>query len=101
MHRTRLMTAVSDSTTVFLGQSGPETATFTALLWFGAIVLAFLLMLAVMQYARRRVRSSGRDAPPTFTLEELRRLRDQGRLDEAEYEAIKERTLHSSRDFMN
>ena len=76
-----------------LGQPSGRAATFEGLLWIGAIVLAFLLIVVVLHHVHKKMDASGKSGRADFTLQELRRLRDDGRLTEAEYEVLKRTTL--------
>ena len=82
-----------------LAQSSEQAAALAGLLWIGAIVLAFLAVVVLLQRLRRRMNSSHSESGADFTLDELRRLRDGGSLTAAEYEAIKRKSLHSSGKF--
>ena len=67
-----------------------QTALFEALGWMGGLVLVLMLAVAGLAYLRRRIRA----APPEATglaLGDLRRLRDEGRLSEAEYDRLRRR----------
>jgi hypothetical protein len=74
-------------------QPSQRPKAFEGLLWIGAIVLAFLLVVVLLQYVRTRLDASRRYARADFTLQELRRLRENGHLTETEFGTLKRKTL--------
>ena len=84
-----------------VGAAGPpsyETATFEGLLWLGAVVVVISFMAVVWLYVRRRTRKPGQSAEPPFTLEDLRRLCDQGTVSIAEYETLRDKMLQGLKE---
>jgi hypothetical protein len=69
-----------------------------AMLLFGALVLGMLLGGVLLMYFRRRLQPFPEERQPLFDPAELRRLRDEGELTIAEYEALKDRTIEAMRD---
>jgi hypothetical protein len=67
-----------------------DEAAFEGVLWLAGVVLVLVVAAVILGYVRRRIRASRSQAGPAFTLEELRRLRDQGDLSEAEYKALRD-----------
>ena len=81
-----------------LRRAPPDQEAFEALLWFGALVLAILLAVAIVGCLRRRIRASRLNARPSFTLNELRRLRDRGELTPSEYAALRRGVVEGQGD---
>ncbi len=80
-------------TVSLIAQSTRREQTLEGFLWLAAVVLVGTALLAIIAYVkRRRDAVSGRHAPP-FTLDELRRMRDAGKLSPEEYETLKRRLL--------
>lgn len=74
-----------------LSALGAQTAArqyLRALMCLAAVVSVVLLATAILAYARRRMRRNLKDHATGFTLEDLRSLRESGRLTSAEYEAL-------------
>lgn len=66
-------------------------ATQQAFLWL-VVLLAVVVAAAVcVGWMRRRWRPRDEFRRPEFTLDELRRMRDEGRLTAAEYDRLRER----------
>ena len=84
-----------------VGAAGPpsyEAATFEGLLWLGALIVVVSSVAVVWLYLRRRTRRPGHSAEPPFTLEDLRRLCDQGTVSIAEYETLRDKILQGLRE---
>lgn len=76
-----------------LVQTEKRAAAFEGLVWIGGIVLVFLLIVVLLQHVHKRLHSSRRGDAADFTLQDLRRLRENGGLTEAQFEALKQKTL--------
>ena len=72
-----------------------RSAAFEVLLWLATTVAAIVLIVVICIYVRGRMRSPARGGEAGFSLEELRRLRDEGSLTMAEYEALKQKAVQS------
>ena len=70
------------------GSSDGGAAVLDSLMWLAAVVGVAIIATTILAYTRRRMRSSLKDQAPGFTLEDLRSLRDRGRLTSAEYEDL-------------
>jgi hypothetical protein len=75
------------------GRSAEPAVAFEALFWLGGLVLGLLLTVVVLAYIRKRLRQRSATEEPAFTLQDLRRMRDDGRLSTGEYEALRRRML--------
>lgn len=73
--------------------SGDPEAVFEALIWFGGLVLAALMIALAVLFLRKWFRRQSDSAVPGFTLDELRRLRDRGDLTIKQYEALRDRMV--------
>jgi hypothetical protein len=65
-----------------------QAAVFEGLLWLGALLLTVGGAAVVASWLRRRVRASSLQGEASFSLDQLRRLRDQGTITKAEYETL-------------
>ena len=81
---------------MFTVGSSAESAAFEGILWLGGIVFAILAAVLIVRYWLRRVYNPWQDNRPSFTLQELRCLRDQGEISEVEYETLKQRVVESA-----
>lgn len=63
------------------------------LLWAGLLIGAIVVMLGVIAWIRRRLRSTSHPSTPPFTLHDLRSLHAQGRLTDEEFERAKHALL--------
>jgi len=72
---------------------GGQDAVFQSILLFGGLLLVLALGVAVLAYARRRLREDRPASEDGLTLDELRGLRDSGRLTIDEYERLRKRVL--------
>ncbi|MBI4718209.1 MAG: hypothetical protein HY763_10420 [Planctomycetes bacterium] len=66
-------------------------ATQQAFLWLVVLLAVVLAAVVCVSLMRRRLRSRNDAGHPEFTLDELRRFRDEGRLTTAEYDRLRER----------
>ncbi len=79
--------------------AGPrDEVVFEGTLLLGGVVLVAVLAVLLLSYVRSRVRRSGWMTDPMFSLAELRRLRDEGELTVAEYDALQRRALNDLRE---
>ena len=85
--------------TAALGQAGRQEAAIECLMWMGAIIMALLMAVVVVLFIRKRLRAARQPGGPDFSLEQLRRLRDQGSLTDEEYEAIKQKSIAQTDPF--
>jgi len=65
-----------------------QAAAFDGLLWFGALLLAVGGAAVVASWLRRCIRAPSSPGEPSFSIDQLRRLRDQGTITKAEYEKL-------------
>ena len=84
---------------LILAQSAREAEAFgvglEALLWMGAFVLGLsVVAVAVLASVRRRLRAPASRKSPSFTLDQVRQMRERGDLTDSEYEAVRRRVLH-------
>ncbi|MCH8966161.1 MAG: SHOCT domain-containing protein [Planctomycetes bacterium] len=70
-----------------------DRAVLEGLTWFVGVVVTMLLAAVVVAYLMRRLRARDETWTPRFTLEQLRRLKERGDLTDAEYHALRQRTL--------
>ncbi len=70
-----------------------DRAVLEGLVWFTGLVLAILAAALVVTYVKRRVRAGDETRTPSFTLEELRDLKERGDLTDVEYHALKHKAL--------
>jgi hypothetical protein len=75
-----------------------EAATFEGLLWLGALLVVVSSVAVVLVYLRRRTRRPGQPTEPSFTLEDLRRLRDEGTVSTTEYEALRDKMVQGLKE---
>lgn len=66
-----------------------EQKAFEVLLWFGVYVLLMLVAGVFLFWLRKRLRRRPVEGEEVFTLEQLRRLRDEGELSAGEYDLLK------------
>ncbi|UCE58205.1 MAG: hypothetical protein JSU63_12270 [Phycisphaerales bacterium] len=79
--------------TVLAAQSTEQKKVLEGLLWMGVIIVALVFAAALITYLRKRVVSQGDCEAPDFTLDQLRRLKEAGRLTPIEYETLKKRAI--------
>lgn len=76
-----------------LMQAAPQQAYWENMLWFGGFVLAGLvLLLAVRHFLQARADSKS-TLSASFSLGELRDMRDRGELTLAEYETLRKKMI--------
>ncbi len=81
-----------------IAQTVRQQRTLEGFLWLAAVVIVGTTLLALLAFLKRkRDAVSGRRALP-FTVNELRKLRDGGKISPEEYEALKRRVLCGSGD---
>lgn len=73
-----------------------QSAILQGLLWLGLVGIVALLKVVIGSCLEGKTTPPSRTSYLVFVLEELRRLRDRGRLTSAEYEALKRRMLSGS-----
>jgi hypothetical protein len=78
----------SGSVLAALGTRLDQAVVFDGLLWFGALLLAVGGATVVASWLRRRMRAPSLPGESSFSLDQLRRLRDQGTITKAEYETL-------------
>jgi len=78
-------------------QLGEQTAFFQSLLLFGGLLVVLMLAAVFSLYLRWRMRRIGSEDAGVLSLDELRRLRDNGTLTVAEYERLRAKTLDAVR----
>lgn len=78
-----------------------QAAVFDGLLWFGALLLAVGGAAVVASWVRRRMRASSLPGEPSFSISQLRRLRDQGTITKAEYERLLRQATRGVQDASN
>ena len=65
--------------------------TSDVMLWSGILVVSVVVLFVVVMAIRRRLDANGGSSNlPPFTLDELRRMRADGRIDDAEYDRARE-----------
>jgi len=74
-----------------------QTALFQSLLLFGGLLLVLMVATVFLLYVRQRLRSKEPKDVGVLSLDELRRLRDQGTLTVAEYERLRANTVEATR----
>ena len=79
--------------TLLVAAQPSDRAVLEGLTWFAGVVVTTLLAAVVVAYLMRRFRTRDETWTPRFTLEELRRLKERGDLTDAEYHALRQRTL--------
>ena len=75
-----------------------QAALFDGLLWSGALLLAVGGAAVVASWLRRRMRAAYFPGEPSFALDQLRRLRDQGTITRAKYETLLRQTGRGVQD---
>ncbi len=74
--------------TMCLGASVAENSS-RILIWSGVLLLLLIGLSAGVWYYRRRWLSSDETSSTSWTLDDIRRLRDEGTLTAAEYQALR------------
>ncbi len=74
-------------------QTEAVSVLFESAVWLGASIAALLLAGTIVSYLRRRAKASEVISEPLFALDELRRLRGDGRLSKEEFETLKRKVL--------
>ncbi len=82
---------------IFAAEMGGQAAVFQSILLFGAVVLAALLAFVILLYLRRRLRSGDASSGRSLSLDELRSLRDRGKLTDSEYAVLREQAITAMR----
>lgn len=75
---------------------GQSNSVGQVLVWSAVLIGLLLLGAAVSAWLKGRLRS-GRDRPEGFTLADLKRLRDEGKMSVEEYEQAKAALLQTTR----
>ncbi len=75
-----------------------QAALSDGLLWCGALLLAVGGAAVVASWLRRRMRAPYLPGEPSFSLDQLRRLRVQGTITKAEYETLLRQTARGVQD---
>ncbi len=70
-----------------------QQAAFEGLLWFGGLVLLFVLAAVILLYVRKRMLSERGEAKVPFDLLRLKELRDHGEITIQQYEALRQKTI--------
>jgi len=74
------------------GAAGHEAA-FRGIMWMGLLCTCLILGTIILTLIRNRMRRTGRWSEPGFSLDDLRELRDQGKVSIAEYEKLREKLI--------
>ena len=72
-------------------KAGAKEAAFGLTIWLAGLVLALLVVVVVLAYARKRFLRMDSSDPSGFSIEDIRRMRDRGELSEGEYRALRRR----------
>ena len=76
-----------------LAQTARQSQALEGLLWLGVIFIALMLAVGAIRHVRRSRGGVLKADGPAFTLEQLRRLREQGEVTEPEYQALRQKVL--------
>lgn len=76
---------------------GELTALFQSLMLFGGLLLVLMLAVVFLLYVRGRLRRDGPEDVGVLSLDELRRLRDNGTLTVTEYQRLRAKTVETVR----
>jgi len=89
---------VDDSTVarmVLGAQLDGRAEVFQSLALFGGLLLVLMLAAVILLYLRRQLRKNQPDDAALMSLDDLRRLRDDGTLSAGEYERLRSRTIEA------
>jgi len=75
-----------------------QEAAFRGIMWMGLLCACLILGAIILTLIRNRMRRVGDRSEPGFSLEQLRQLRDQGRVSIAEYERLKKKLVEQYRE---
>lgn len=82
-----------------LADARAQAALVEGWLWFGGILIAVLVGVAIVASIRKKVRNASGMREPEFSLDQLRDLRDRGELTKPQYEALRQRIVETSKRY--
>ena len=82
--------------TLAMTSADRQGAIFQSLLWFLSVVVVACLGVLVVWRIRSRMMRAMRQENSALSLEQLRRLRREGKLSDAEFQKLRDLTIHRS-----
>ncbi len=76
------------------GAAGQEAA-FEGLTWLGVLIAVVIVSVIILVFIRSRTRRTRQLTEPSFSLDDLRKLRDRGAVTIAEYETLRKKLVES------
>lgn len=80
------------------GGVASQEAAFKGLMWLGVLIALLIVSVIILAFIRSRMRRTRQLTEPSFSLDDLRKLRDRGAVTTAEYETLRKRLVESLRE---